>query len=149
MTRWQLYTGLRVGELLRLTGNDVLKHQVSRRSSAAPPHHIVEVLRKGRKNGYVIAADSLLQETSGYLSEHRTAWIKRGARRRHAVDHGELFINSWGRPVKKNSYQQVIADIGDVCGFRATTHLLRSTFACMMLARLERLARQARRSTRC
>jgi integrase/recombinase XerD len=58
------------------------------------------------------------------------------------MDCGELFVNSWGRPVKKNSYQQVIADTGKICGFRATTHLLRSTFACMMLARLERLAKQ-------
>ncbi len=142
MARWQLYTGLRVGELLRLTVNDVLKLEVRRRFSAAPRHHVVEVLRKGRKSGYVIAADSLLQETTGYLSEHRSAWIKRAARKRRAVDGGELFINSWGRPVKKNSYQQVIADTGEICGFRATTHLLRSTFACMMLARLERLAKQ-------
>ena len=142
MARWQLYTGLRVSELLRLTVNDVLKHGVARRSSGAPPHHVVEVLRKGRKSGYVIAADSLLQETTGYLAELRRAWIKRAARKRGAVDRGELFINSWGRPVKKNSYQQVIADTGEVCGFRATTHLLRSTFACMLLARLERLASQ-------
>ena len=28
------------------------------------------------------------------------------------------------------------------CGFKATTHLLRATFACMMLARLEQLAKQ-------
>jgi site-specific recombinase XerD len=142
MARWQLYTGLRVGELLRLTVDHVLKHGVARRSSSAPPHHVVEVPRKGRKSGYVIAADSLLQETTGYMSEHRRAWIMRAARKRRAVDRGELFINSWGRPVKKNSYRQVIADTGEACGFHATTHLLRSTFACMMLARLERLASQ-------
>jgi site-specific recombinase XerD len=142
MARWQLYTGLRVGELLRLTVNDVLKRQVTRRSAAAPLHHTIEVMRKGRKSGYVIAADSLLQETTGYLSEHRSAWIRRAARKRGAADRGELVINSWGRAVKKNSYQQVIADTGDICGFRATTHLLRSTFACMMLARLERIATQ-------
>jgi integrase len=142
MARWQLYTGLRVGELLTLTVNDVLKHTAARSCSSAPPHHVVEVMRKGRKSGYVIAAESLLQETTGYLSEHRRAWINRATRKRRATDRGELFINTWGRPVKKNSYQRVIADTGGVCGFRATTHLMRSTFACMMLARLERLASQ-------
>jgi integrase/recombinase XerD len=142
MARWQLYTGLRVGELLTLTVKDVLKHAVARRCSNAPQYHVVEVMRKGRKSGYVIAAESLLQETTGYLSEHRRAWINRAARKRQAVDSGELFINSGGRPVKKNSYQQVIAETGAACGFRATTHLMRSTFACMMLARLERLASQ-------
>lgn len=142
MARWQLYTGLRVGELLSLTVSDVLKHAVARGSLRAPPHHVVEVIRKGRKSGYVIAAESLFQETTVYLAEQRRGWLNRATRKRRTVDRGELFINSWGRPVKKNSYQQVIADIGKVCGFRATTHLMRSTFACMMLARLERLASQ-------
>jgi integrase len=44
--------------------------------------------------------------------------------------------------VSKNRYQQVIHRAGLACGFKATTHLLRATFACMMLARLERLAKQ-------
>jgi site-specific recombinase XerD len=122
-----------VGELLTLTVNDVLKHTAARSCSSAPPHHVVEVMRKGRKSGYVIAAESLLQETTGYLSEHRRAWINRATRKRRATDRGELFINTWGRPVKKNSYQQVIADTGGVCGFRATTHLMRSYVACQTM----------------
>lgn len=141
MARWQLYTGLRVSELLRLTVNDVIQRELTRRSSSALPHHIVEIVRKGRKSGYVIASSTLVQESAGYLSLHRSAWIKRAMRKRRTVDRGELFINGRGRPVKKNSYQQVIADTGRACGFRATTHLLRSTFACMMLARLEQLAK--------
>jgi site-specific recombinase XerD len=97
MARWQLYTGLRVGELLGLTVSDILKHGSARRSSTPPPHHVVQVLRKGRKSGYVIAAESLLQETTGYLSEHRSAWINRTARKRHAADRGELFIKQLGQ----------------------------------------------------
>jgi len=130
MARWQLYTGLRVGELLGLTVSDILKHGSARRSSTPPPHHVVQVLRKGRKSGYVIAAESLLQETTGYLSEHRSAWINRAARKRHAADRGELFINSWGRPVKKNSYQQVIADTGKIAAFaQPRTYCVRPSLA--------------------
>lgn len=33
-----------------------------------------------------------------------------------------------------------MSQAGHACGFKATTHLLRATFACMLLARLEHLA---------
>jgi integrase len=42
----------------------------------------------------------------------------------------------------KNAYQRVISRAGQALGFKATTHLLRATFACMLLARLEQLASQ-------
>ena len=142
MARWQLYTGLRVGELLTLTVNDVTQHADSGRSRRGASRQTIDIMRKGRKRGYVIAPDTLLQETQGYLSLHRAAWVARAVRLRGAADASALFVNSRGRSVKKNSYQQVIADTGHACGFRATTHLLRSTFACMMLARLERLVQQ-------
>ena len=44
--------------------------------------------------------------------------------------------------MSKNRYQQVIHSTGRTAGFTATTHLLRATFACTMLARLEQLAKQ-------
>jgi integrase len=53
-----------------------------------------------------------------------------------------LFINARGTPVGKNMYQRAISQAGMACGFKATTHLLRATFACMLLARLEGLARE-------
>ena len=53
-----------------------------------------------------------------------------------------MFINARGSPVGKNAYQRAISRAGQACGFKATTHLLRATFACMLLARLERLASQ-------
>jgi integrase/recombinase XerD len=142
MARWQLYTGLRVGELLRLSVNDVHIHEASRGALDPPAHHVIDVIRKGRKSGYVIASASLLEETDAYLMHHRDAWIKRARRMGRRTASAELFVNSRGTSVRKNSYQQVIADTGDTCGFRATTHLLRASFACMMLARLERLAKQ-------
>ena len=60
MARWQLYTGLRVSELLRLTIHDILKHKTVRRSQVAATHHTIRLIRKGRKQGYVIASESLL-----------------------------------------------------------------------------------------
>lgn len=98
--------------------------------------------RKGRKPGYVIASESLLEETAGYLSLYRRAWLKRALRKRQAPECTDLFVNRRGVAVKKNGYQQVIQRAGEACGFRTTTHQLRATFACMMLARLEQLAKQ-------
>jgi site-specific recombinase XerD len=137
MARWQLYTGLRISELLRLNGKDVTEQH--------PPstmHHTIDVIRKGRKHGYVIASKSLLDETAGYLSGYRRLWIRRAGRRGRAAEHSALFINARGSPVGKNAYQRVISRAGQACGFKATTHLLRATFACMLLARLEGLASQ-------
>ena len=142
MARWQLYSGVRVSELLRLTVADVFSPAPSSRSAPELTHRLVDVLRKGRKPGYVIAPASLLEETTSYLSTHRRAWLARAARRGCASEPPGLFIGSRGSVVSKNRYQQVIHQAGLTCGFKATTHLLRATFACMMLARLEQLARQ-------
>jgi site-specific recombinase XerD len=137
MARWQIYTGLRVSELLRLSVEDITAQHLS-----AASHHTIDVMRKGRKPGYVIASVSLLDETAGYLSGHRRAWLHRAQRKGRDVAHTALFINARGAPVGKNTYQRVISRAGQACGFKATTHLLRATFACMLLARLERLASQ-------
>ena len=99
-------------------------------------------MRKGRKRGYVIASKSLLDETAGYLSGHRHLWTQRARRKGRTVEHTVLFLNARGSPVGKNAYQRAISRAGHACGFKATTHLLRATFACMLLARLERLASQ-------
>lgn len=139
MARWQLYTGLRVSELLRLRVQDVTKRSASSSSSAAS-HHTIEVTRKGRKPGYVIAPASLLDETAAYQSGYRRAWLQRARRRGRSAEPAALFVNARGSPVGKNAYQRVISRTGQACGFKATTHLLRATFACMLLARLERLA---------
>ncbi len=135
MARWQLYTGLRVSELLRLTLADVVRPQ-----QPVIPYQMIEVLRKGRKIGHVIASASLLDETAGYVCGHRHAWLLRARSRRGGGEHTALFINARGAPAGKNAYQRVVSATGLRCGFKATTHLLRSTFACMLLARLERLA---------
>ena len=140
MARWQVYTGLRVSELLRLTIEDVGKFR--RGVTKDPPYRLIDVLRKGRKNGYVIAPTSLLEETTGYVLTHRRGWLARSGRRRRTEARTELFIGTRGAPVSKNRYQQVIQHAGRACGFKVTTHLLRATFACMLLARLERLAKQ-------
>jgi len=137
MARWQLYTGLRVSELLRLNICDVAKLHRS-----TPSHHTIEIMRKGRKRGYVVASVSLLGDTANYVSEHRHAWLQRARRRGSGSEHTALFINSRGSPVGKNAYQRQVARAGLSCGFKATTHLLRATFACMLLARLEHISSQ-------
>ena len=142
MARWQLYTGLRVSELLRLSVEDVRKATRAQPATPELAHRVIDLVRKGRKAGYVIASASLLEETAGYLSTHRRAWVARSARRRSNAEAAALFIGSRGTPVSKNRYQQVIHRTAFGCGLKATTHLLRATFACMMLARLERLARE-------
>lgn len=137
MARWQIYTGLRVSELLRLSVADV----TFSRKHPEPQFRLIDVLRKGRKSGYVIASLSLLEETDGFIGVYRRAWLRRGARKGRESHDAALFIGSRGALVSKNRYQQVMQRAGQVCGFKATTHLLRATFACMMLARLEQLAK--------
>jgi len=137
MARWQLYTGLRVSELLRLSPSDIANRQT-------PPGslHTVEISRKGRKPGYVITPASLLDETQGYVSGLRHAWLERARRAGRAHHHTSLFINPRGAPAGKNAYQRSVSRAAAALGFKATTHLLRATFACMLLARLEHLANQ-------
>ena len=40
------------------------------------------------------------------------------------------------------SVDWIIARAGEACGFKATSHLLRVSFGCWLLARLEQLAKQ-------
>jgi integrase len=141
LARWQLYTGLRVSELLRLSINDLALHEEDS-SERSKQRRVIEVLCKGRKRGYVMASASLLDETDVYRSQHRRAWLNRAARRRRAGISDALFINDRGVPVRKNTYQHVLRAAGRACGLRVTSHQLRATFACMMLARLEQLAAQ-------
>lgn len=66
-----MYTGLRISELLRLGVDDI-----NGRPTLLTAHHTIEITRKGRKPGYVIAPASLLDETDGYISGLRFAWLK-------------------------------------------------------------------------
>jgi integrase len=138
MARWQLYTGLRVSELLRLTVDDI--DMGDRDEAGAPRRRMIEVLCKGRKRGRVMASASLLDETDVYRFQHRRGWLNRAARRGRKTPSARLFISDRGTAVKKNTYQSILRAAGKACGFRVTSHQLRSTFACMMLARLEQLA---------
>ena len=70
---------------------------------------------------------------------------QRARRKRRPADHTALFINARGAPAGKNAYQRAVSQAGLACGFKATTHLLRATFACMLLARLEHLASEGAR----
>lgn len=137
MARWQLYTGLRVSELLRLNVREVINLD-----SSTSSHQTIEIMRKGRKPGYIVASASLLDETASYISVHRHAWLQRAKRKGRQSEHTALFINTRGSPAGKNAYQRQVNGAAHSCGFKATTHLLRATFACMLLARLEHIASQ-------
>jgi integrase/recombinase XerD len=142
MARWQLYTGLRLGELLQLTLKDVLEAGTKNSTAADPAYRQIDIVRKGRKPGYIIASRTLLDETAGYVVQYRAGWMNRAARKRGRPVRATLFLNRRGDPVKRNTYQQAIQRAGRTCRFRATSHVLRSTFGCWMLARLERLAKE-------
>ena len=84
----------------------------------------------------------LIDESAIYRQQHRTAWCKRATRKARTSEQERLFVNTRGSAVKKSTYQKVICRASKNCGFGATTHVLRATFACMMLARLEQLAKK-------
>jgi len=136
MAKWQIATGLRVSELLRLKTSDV-----ATATGRAAEKQLIEVVRKGRKQGYVVAPVSLLEETRAYVRLHRILWIRRVQRRRGGEEPSDLFIGRRGRPVVKNTYQRAIRMAGESCGFKVVSHALRATFACALLARLEHAAR--------
>jgi site-specific recombinase XerD len=140
MARWQLYTGLRVSELLRLSINDVSQHDSDFGPDASPQQRVIDVMCKGRKSGYVLASASLLDETHVYRSQHRRAWLNSAARRRRPSTLNALFVNDRGTAARKNTYQHILRAVGKDCGFTVTSHQLRATFACIVLARLEQLA---------
>jgi site-specific recombinase XerD len=135
MARWQLYTGLRLSELAQVS----LAAATRPRSGATV--HTIQVIRKGRKPGHVLVPETLLEQTRFYVATYRRAWLERARRRGRTNQHTALFINSRGTPVCKKTYQRATSNAGHVCGFRMTTHVWRSTFACMLLARLEQLAK--------
>lgn len=141
MARWQLYTGLRVSELLRLSVADALPKD-ARTATSDAAYRSINVVRKGRKPGYVIASRSLLEETACYITQERTGWSRRAARKRGRAQSPELFVNRRGLAVRKNTYQHAVHRAGVACGFKVTPHVLRATFGCWMLARLERLAKR-------
>jgi integrase/recombinase XerD len=142
MARWQLFTGLRVSELLRLSINDVSQHDSDFGPDASAQQRVIDVMCKGRKSGYVLASSSLLDETHVYRCQHRRAWLNRAARRRWTSAPNALFVNDRGAAAKKNTYQHILRAVGKDCGFPVTSHQLRATFACIVLARLEQLAAQ-------
>ena len=127
--------------MLQLSVKDVLD-QGAKKPPTEAAYRSINVMRKGRKPGYVIASMSLLDETAGYIVQYRAGWMKRAARTRGRAPRVELFVNRRGSAVRKNTYQQAIARAGEVCGFKATSHLLRASFGCWLLARLEQLAKQ-------
>jgi site-specific recombinase XerD len=143
IARWQLYTGLRVSELLRLSIKDFDKRDPEEADcGSAPQRRVIEVLCKGRKHGYVMASASLIDETDVYRSQYRRAWLNRASRRGRRSHPDALFISDRGTAVKRNTYQGILRTTGGACGFKVTSHQLRATFACMMLARLEQIAAQ-------
>jgi integrase len=140
MARWQLYTGARVGELLRISRGDLPEPELAASAAPVSIQHVVRLIRKGGKQGYILASERLLEETNHYCEVLRMAWLQRQS----AINVGPesaLFIGPRGSAVRKNSYQQAVRLAGEACGIRATSHQLRATFACMMLARLEKLAK--------
>lgn len=134
IARWQLYTGLRIGEVLKVRKEQVEGIDASRLAT-------IRVVRKGGKKSDVILPASLITETQTFISTYREAWRCR-ARRAGRLDNKDeaLFLNSRGAPVGRSAYQRSIRVAGNAIGRHATSHVFRATFACMMLAKLQGLA---------
>ena len=78
MARWQLYTGLKVSELLRLRVQDALTPQANKTAPDAP-YRSIDVRRKGSASWCcVIASRSLLEETACYICQERVGWMRLG-----------------------------------------------------------------------
>ncbi|WP_457355858.1 tyrosine-type recombinase/integrase [Roseateles sp. P5_D6] len=135
MVKWQAATGLRVSELLRLKTTDVVS------SATDAEGRLINVLRKGRKPGFVIAPAELLEESRAYVRLHRDLWIRRRQRKGRAGAGTELFVGPRGSPVLKNTYQRAVRVAGSSCDFAVVSHALRATFACTLLAQLEKAVR--------
>lgn len=133
IARWQLYTGLRISEVMSLSAAQI----VSLGTDTGKP---ISVVRKGRKTGQVFAPASLVDETKSYIQSYRRSWLQRARGAGRMVDEAPLFINSRGAPAGRSAYQRTIRASVQVIGRRATSHMFRATFACTMLAKLEAMA---------
>lgn len=134
IARWQLYTGMRISEALQLNLGDI-QTKSQRRSIK------IEICRKGRKHGYIIAPAPLIRATENYIATHRLAWQNRTASRRNTLNPEALFITSHGKRASKGNYQRAIRETSISLGFRCTSHTLRATFACTLLSKLESLSK--------
>ena len=119
-----------------------LKRHHQHAAHTVPPRRIApsRSSARGASQARCSCQARLLDETDGYVSGHRFAWLARARRKGRISEHKALFVNARGSPAGKNAYQRAVSQAGLACGFKATTHLLRATFACMLLARLEHLA---------
>ena len=143
MARWQLYTGLRVSELLRLTVKDVLR--TARRGPTIPARRGLSSHRRdaqGPQAGYVIAPTSLLEETDIYLAQYRTAWLK-PCGPQAAASHP---IRALYQPPRFGGKQEHLPasdpSHAAACGFKATTPLASRHLRLLDVARLEQLAKR-------
>jgi site-specific recombinase XerD len=139
MARWQLHTGMRVGEMVprRLTELP----SVTRRTFEGALVTL-QIVRKGGKQGQALATAGLIEETWSYVAIERRAAAARARKRDRSFQSDALFLTPTGRPVTRNWYQRVLSRAGTQLGIRVHSHQLRSTFACAVLQILEKAVHQ-------
>lgn len=106
-----LRAGLRVGEVVSLTGSDLLTPPTDDRPAR------LRVCGKGQKERVVL----LTADTYFVLQE----WLQQ----RPASEHDTIFLNRRGQPLTTNGVQWLLRRYGQQVGLKVTPHQLRHTFA--------------------
>ena len=134
MARWQLYTGARRAEVCDIKEHDVPELDSLGGSGTAA----VAVTRKGGQKGNLYAPFALLRDTNHYITGLRKAIITNHRIIEKSYQRpAALFLNSKGGPCSKLWYAKKIKLAAEAINCKATTHTLRATYGCAMLAGMQ------------
>ena len=139
MARWQLYTGARRAEVCDIKEQDIPELD-SIHDSRVPA---VPVTRKGGQEGNLYPSFALVRDTNHYIVRAREAIIKRRQKKEKSYRRPQtVFLNGNGKPCSKLWYASKVKQAAEAINCKATTHTLRATYGCVMLAKLRQLAAQ-------
>ena len=139
MARWQLYTGARRAEVCDIKEHDIPELD-SLRDSGIPP---VPVTRKGGQEGNLYPSFALIRDTNNYITLAREAIIKSRQKKEKSYRRPQtVFLNGNGEPCSKLWYASKVKRAAEAINCKATTHTLRATYGCVMLAKLKQLGEQ-------
>ena len=134
MARWQLYAGARRAEVC-----DIREHNIPELDSLGGSGiTAVEVTRKGSQKGNLYAPFALLRDTNHYITGLREAIITNRRKIEKSYQRPSfLFLNSKGNPCSKLWYAKKINLAAKAINCKATSHTLRATYGCAILARMQ------------
>ena len=139
MARWQLYTGARRAEVCDIKEHDIPELDSLRDSGILA----VPVTRKGGQEGNLYPSFALIRDTNNYITLEREALIKNRQKNEKSYQRPQpVFLNVNGEPCSKLWYASNVKRAAEAINCNATTHTLRATYGCVMLAKLKQVAAQ-------